>query len=130
MSMKKVTFEQSKKLSKLGFDEECRHHYVEYSDGSFSIVDGELSDHEKQFNIYPAPYLYQAVDWLKDNYKILIGSIPVYPSLTPKYTLVVAKWYEEKGKYDCELNVKAYNTMDNAFIVGLDYVLTNIKTKE
>lgn len=127
--MKNITFEQAKKLSKLGFEEECRHHYVEYPDGSYCIIDGELSDHEKQFNVYPAPYVYQTVEWFHDKHNILIGSIPVWPSLSPKYTLVVAKWKEDKGKYDCELNIKAFNTMDDACIVGLDYVIPQIKNK-
>ena len=130
MSMKNVTFEQAKKLYNIGFDEECRHNYVENPDGSFCIVDGELSDHEKQFNIYPAPYAYQAVEWLRDTHHILIGYLPVYPSLSPQYTLVVVNWNDKKGRFDCELNVKAFKSVDEAFIVGLDYVLTNLKTKE
>lgn len=121
-----VSFEQSKKLFELGFDEDCQCTYIEYPDGSVCCVDGGLSNHEKQFNTYPAPTVYQVCTWLREKYNILVGSSPLVGFVSPKYNLCVNMWSEKKGMFKNELLSASYNTMGDALKEGITFALGQI----
>lgn len=75
-----VTLEQAKKLKMLGFNDEClctliEYHdcvFIEYPDGSFCMIGGKLSDHEKPFKTYPAPTLTQAAKWIREEHHLAV----------------------------------------------------------
>ena len=63
---KLVTFEQAKKLKKLGYDEECTHFFKINEEDKPAQWFGEYHNHNMHFEYISAPTISEALEWFRE----------------------------------------------------------------
>lgn len=141
---KYVTFEQSKLLTKKGFDEECDRFYVKPNSKLFGIDEHgryyPIKNKTKELwvvgnvavqnikNIILAPEQWQVVEWVLQVHKIFISVMP-YDTITSKKewttTIFDMEWGEDK-EIHFNKKIGGCETKEDAYSAAFDYILKTI----
>ncbi len=137
-----VSFDSAKLLKKAGYDEDClnayNHRGMQYVNGWLEYVDDRdltINNRSLKPEDVAAPTIYQAIDWLADEYGAYIIALP---TVTMDWTYKVIRVFSKKdhmflsGSKVVEqppyssVAANDYATRRQALIAGVDWVLNHL----
>jgi len=129
MNKEFVTIEIAEKLKKLGFNEKCFVYFDEHN----TLSTGSDMFHSKDYNSYgirtmtSAPLYQQAVNWIYDNFKLIVGVETISLNKWKGYVCVSTMALEDVIEIkDTFSDDDRYKGLEQAINAALDFELETI----
>ena len=119
-----VSFELAKLLKNNGFNEEVK--FRVYPDGMIASS-SFLKNYNEEYNLFSAPTIYEAVDWVEENFNVFIEVVYQQRNFDMGNKLVFSVIDIEKDQFDGNILIHSrhcYKTKKEAYLNAMIQYLT------